>query len=149
MTTYKQKFEQLMKTAVETASARFLEDGEHPLTSWVIEDKYDTRILIAFAPDVSKENMLTEMRKIARDKEIVRYTVATEAWMAIQKDNDSRRPAERPDRMEALVIYGQDRQNNNSCVTIEIERKGDKAFLGEHIEGAGGPGNFQLFPEEG
>lgn len=150
MTTYKQKFNKLMKTSVAAAQEKFLRDGALFMTTWLIEDKYDIRIMLAFAPDVSKQIMLEKMRQIAKEKDIVRYAVELEAWSAVSMDDnpDLRRPKERPDRMETLVIMGEDRQNNRSCTMIEIERKGDKAYLGEPIETDSFQGDFRLFEDE-
>jgi hypothetical protein len=151
MTTYKQKFDNLMQVATDAARSRFMEDGRLPMTTWLIEDKHDIRLLIAFAPDIPKDDMLTQMRKIARDKDIVRYAVEFEAWLAVAADkDDTRLPSQRSDRMECVVIAGQDRQNNNSLVSIEIERKDGKHYLGDVMQTSNGfaSGNFRLFEEE-
>lgn len=149
MTTYKQKFDALIESSVKAACARFLKDGEIQMTTWLVEDKHDVRILIAFTPDIPKDEMVCKMREIAREKDIVRYCVEMEAWTAIAYGDDTRKPSERDDRLEAVVVFGQDRQNNNRCVTIEIERKGDKVYLGEAVYSSNiNGGAFRLFEEE-
>lgn len=144
MPTYKQKLENLFDTCVTSARKSFMENGELP-THWVIEDKNDVRILMAFTPDIPKESMLAKMRELADDKDIVRYVVQTEAWMGI---GDGVRPSQRPDRLEAVVVMGADRQDNVLLATIEIERKGAKHYLGETIRSNGAGlvfGQFQIF----
>jgi hypothetical protein len=150
MTTYKQKFDNLMQVATDAARSRFMEDGRLPMTTWLIEDKHDIRLLIAFAPDIPKDDMLTQMRKIARDKDIVRYAVEFEAWMAVNDAGDTRLPSQRSDKIECIVVAGQDRQNNNSMISIEIERKESKHYLGDIMQTSNGfaAGNFRLFEEE-
>lgn len=148
MPTYQQKLENLLQDSVKVARRRFMEDGELPLTEWLIEDEHDTRILIAFTPDVPKEKMCEQMRAMAHDKGIVRYAVQMEAWLAVVPagSTDDRPPSQRPNRLEAVVVLTGDRQGNTACISIEIERKAGKAFLGEetrNMENLGG--NFALF----
>lgn len=146
MTTYKQKLEDLFQTCVTSARDSFMKDGALH-THWVVEDKRGARILIAFTPDIPKDAMLEQMRKIAKDREIVRYVVEMEAWMGIGGDLP---PSQRADRMEAVVVLGADRQDNTVFVSIEIERKGGKHYLGETIRASGDDsvsGAFQIFEE--
>lgn len=148
MTTYKQKLESLFETCVTAARKSFMEDGMLH-TRWVVEDKHDVRLLIAFDPAIPKEDMLKQMRKMAEDKGIVRYAVEMEAWMAL---GGSSPPSQRPDRMEAIVVIGADRQGNNALVSIEIEHKGDKHYLGEALRASGEDlveGAFQIFSKKG
>jgi hypothetical protein len=150
MSTYRQKFDNLMQAATNAARSRFMEDGILPMTTWLIEDKHDIRLLIAFAPDIPKDDMLTQMRKIAPDKDIVRYAVEFESWLAVGTPGDTRLPSQRPDRIECITVAGQDRQNNDSLISIEIERKDGKHYLGDVIQTSDGfaGGNFRLFEEE-
>lgn len=143
MTTYKQKLENLFNDCVAAARKSFMEDGEL-ITKWVVEDKNDARILVVFTSDIPKESMIEKMREMAADHDIVRYAVETEAWMAV---GGGAPPSQRPDRMEAIVVMAADRQDNNLLASVEIERKGDKHYLGETIrsKGAVAGGAFQLF----
>lgn len=143
MTTYKQKLEDLFDTCLKSVRKSFMEDGEL-VTKWVVEDKNNVRLLVVFTPDIPKDAVIGKMREMVEDQGIVRYVVETEAWMGV---GGGPPPSQRPDRMEAIVVMGADRQGNNLFASIEIERKGDKHYLGETVRSDGSivGGEFQLF----
>lgn len=142
MPTYQQKLENLLQTSVKAARDKFMRDG-HLMTTWLIEDKHDIRGMILFEPDVPKDDMVRAMRELIADRDIVRYCVEMEAWLAY---GDGPLPSERPERIEVLNVFAADRQNNAASVCIEIERKGDKCFFGDVIRNQGpASGNFALF----
>lgn len=118
------------------------------LPTWSILAGNGQLALVAtpFDGESQKEMVAQAMQKMMGEMNAIRYTFASECWMAkVDKDEwekDKRLPSERDNRIEALVIIGCDRERVSSAM-YEIVRD-DEGCVVELKRQLGGEGEPQL-----
>jgi len=101
---------------------------------WFLEDEAAIEKMICFTPfdkDSDKDIVAQGMKMLFKQKDIARYLAVMESWFVTRKDlSDERLPSECDDRMEALVIIGEDRDTGETIMKMKkIDRSGGRVVL--------------------
>ena len=130
--------ETLMRVHARVSRERFAEDGELPFPSWLIERKDGRRLLLATPMGRGEsDSVAAAVRKAIKEFGGVRYAYAVETWfLAPMSDKELAelkvRPSESPDRLEGILISGEDISGEQKSVMYEIKRfLGAKPTLGK------------------
>jgi hypothetical protein len=99
--------------------------GAELLPAWCVLTERGHSLIVAtpFIGEDSKQMVADAMRYLMSETGAVRYSFATEAWMAKGEAPDGRPPAQREDRVEAVMIIGCDR-GESKMASFEIVRGG-------------------------
>lgn len=132
------KLEEIAEQAFKTARS-IIEDSTdgteaHPV--WFILDANNelTIMMTPFDGEGVKEMVFKMMRGRLKEMDAVAYVFLSEVWTvkrnkgAVDLDTP---PSEQPDRIEALMLQGNDLRNNQLMWIAEIKRDGDKRKISE------------------
>jgi len=102
---------ELLDGASDMAADVFYEVGEIEPT-WIAEN-VDGLVMVLRTPftdaDISKDIVVRSMRKLFKERNVVRYVFVSEAWIVEFKDHmDAGRPSQHPDRREIIMLRGED-----------------------------------------
>jgi hypothetical protein len=109
------------------------EDGDESqmLPTWVLLTQNGQTIIMATPFDngaMGKDMVAEVVKKLMTEAHVIRYTFASEAWVATQTTPPSSHdlaPSERNDRREVLMITGADRKNGERIRIWNIVRDKD------------------------
>ena len=129
------KLELMLSKIEPMVEKEFYKDGKietNPM--WFLEDEEAVEKMICFTPfeeDSDRDVVAQGMKILFKQKDIARYLAVMESWFVTRTDlNDHRPPSECEDRMEALVIVGEDRDTGESLMKMKkIDRSGGKVVL--------------------
>lgn len=125
------KLDDLYEFVSHGATKSFEEDG-YLVPVWILENN-DARIVVMtpIESDDEKEIALAAVKEIMKKHGVIRYVVALESWFVSRPNlNDERKPSECDDRMEAVIITGEERDTDNKLFVMrKIDRSGEKPIL--------------------
>ncbi len=129
------KLELMLSKIEPIVEKNFYADGKieaNPI--WFLEDEEAVEKMMCFTPfmeDSDKDIVAQGMKLIFKEKNIARYLAVMESWFVSRTDlSDNRLPSECDDRMEAIIIVGEDRDTGESIMKMKkIDRSGGKVIL--------------------
>lgn len=112
----------LAQYAMRTASKIFDNLGEVSPT-WLIETPDEVQIVnTLFTGDMSKDAVAEFIKKELGPKAL-RLVFVSEAWLRVIKEpHDGLRPSKAPDRIEVIIVSGEDADGQNITIQRRIER---------------------------
>lgn len=119
--------------------------GAELMPVWCLLTETGQSVIVAtpFIGEHAKEMVAVAMRGLMREVGAIRYTFASECWMATmtpeERARDGRPPSERDDRVECVMILGADRRGSSmDCYEMKRDwRSGQVVDLAPMDKGEG------------
>lgn len=140
----------LLQHAEEFVHDQFGAEG-HFTPMWFAETKSGDRlgILTPFESGTSKDVISQVIKQMFRDKQVVRFIFATEAWSldpmpTRMEDIPTGSIANHPDKVEVLMLNGEDVNGETITALFKIKRDKEKPYLDDYKvhRMTGGEGRF-------